>query len=270
MSEFSQQLIDRSGYLESGFPDIYDRFRPAPPREVLEILAWLCGVERPRLVVDFGSGTGLATRAWAELADEVVGVEANPRMIERARETRPAPNVRYVEAYAAETGLPAGEADVVTSFQAFHWMEPQPALAEAARLLRDGGVFAAVDYDAVPVVLPEVDAAFMTLNRARHDARERLSLPAGASTRPKEHHVDQIHASDRFRYARELVAHAWAETDAEQLIGLAESIGGPRDLFTEAPEVDAAFAEAAATTKRVLGDGTWPMVRCYRIRVGIK
>jgi SAM-dependent methyltransferase len=270
LSQFSQQLIERSGYLEEGFPDVYDRFRPAPPREVLEILCWLAGVERPRLVVDVGSGTGLATRAWAEVADEVVGVEANPRMIERAREARTAPNVRYVEAFAAETGLAEGAADLVTSFQAFHWMEPQPALAEAARLLRDGGVFAAVDYDPVPVVLPEVDAAFIALNDARREARDRLSLPAGASTWPKHRHVEQIRASGRFRYARELVAHTWHEADAENLIGMAESIGGPRDLFTEAPEVDEAFAVAAETAKRVLGDRTWPMLRCYRIRAGLK
>ena len=155
MSEFSQQLIGRSGYLTDGFADIYDRFRPSPPDGVFDVLTFLAGAEHPELVVDFGCGTGLASRAWAARADAVVGVEPNPRMIQQARERTGEPGVRYVEAYAAETGLPEGEADLVTCFQAFHWMEPQPALAEAARILREGGVFAACDYDVPPLVEPE-------------------------------------------------------------------------------------------------------------------
>ena len=104
-------------------------------------------MERPRLVVDLGSGTGLSTKAWAERADEVVGVEASPEMRVQAEQATAADNVRFVQAYAQATGLPAGGADIVTCSQAFHWMEPEPTLAEAARLLRPGGVFAASDYD---------------------------------------------------------------------------------------------------------------------------
>jgi SAM-dependent methyltransferase len=85
MSAFSQELIGRSGYLNEGFADVYDHYRPSPPSEVLDILTVVAGVERPGLVVDLGCGTGLATRAWAERADEVIGVEPNPRMLERAR-----------------------------------------------------------------------------------------------------------------------------------------------------------------------------------------
>jgi len=137
MSTFSQELIGRSGYLNEGFADVYDRYRPSPPSEVLDVLTVVAGVERPGLVVDLGCGTGLATRAWAERVDEVIGVEPNPRMLERARAATAQSNVRYVEAFGAETGLPDGRADLVTSFQSFHWMEPQPVLAEAARILRD-------------------------------------------------------------------------------------------------------------------------------------
>jgi SAM-dependent methyltransferase len=163
MSTFSQELIGRSGYLNEGFADVYDRYRPSPPSEVLDVLTVVAGVERPGLVVDLGCGTGLATRAWAERVDEVIGVEPNPRMLERARAATEQSNVRYVEAFGAETRLPDGRADLVTSFQSFHWMEPQPVLAEAARILRDGGVFAACDYDVPPFVEPEVDAAFSAL-----------------------------------------------------------------------------------------------------------
>ena len=263
MSAFSQELIGRSGYLTEGFADVYDRYRPSPPSEVLDILTVVAGVERPALVIDLGCGTGLATRAWAEHADEVVGVEPNPRMIERARAASDQPNLRYVEAYGAETGLPDGRADLVTSFQSFHWMEPQPVLAEAARILRDGGVFAACDYDVPPFVEPEVDAAFAALLQARREARQRLGIPAGATSWPKDRHLDEMRASGRFRYARELVAHGWRDTDAERVTGLAESIGVLRD---DQPEQ----LQLRETANRVLGDRAWPQLLCYRIRVGIK
>jgi SAM-dependent methyltransferase len=271
VSEFSQRLIDRSGYLGEGFAGVYDRFRPAPPESVLDVLVHVAGTERPSLVVDLGCGTGLATRAWADRADEVVGLEPNPRMVEQARASTDQPNVRYDEAYAAETGLPAADADLVTAFQAFHWMEPQPVLAEAARLLREGGVFAACDYDVPPVVEPEVDAAFAELFDARHEARERLGLRAGASSWPKAKHLEQIRASRHFRYAREVLAHGWWETDAERLIGLAESLGGPREIFGgQAPRVDETFELLRETATRVLEDRTWPAVLCYRLRIGVK
>ena len=130
-------------------------------------------------MVDLGSGTGLSTRAWADRADEVVGVEASPEMRDQAEAATAAENVRFVQAYAQETGLPDGVADIVTCSQSFHWMEPEPTLAEAARILRPGGVFAAYDYDWPPVVHWEVEAAFEELvGRSAIESRARRAAPA--------------------------------------------------------------------------------------------
>jgi SAM-dependent methyltransferase len=270
MGDFSRTLIGRSGYQREGFADVYDAHRPAPPAALLDILELLAQVERPRLVVDLGAGTGLSTRVWADRADEVIGVEANAAMLERARAAAAA-NVRYVGAFAAATGLDGGRADVVTCAQAFHWMEPGAVLAEAARLLRPGGVFAAYDYDVPPLVQPDVDAAFEAHFEARRAARGRLGIEAGANTWPKERHADQIRASGHFRFARELVCHGRGEANAARIVGLAESIGGPRALFgSAAPEVEESFLLLRETAARVLGDRNWPMFVCYRIRAGIK
>src|SRR5690242_17862199 len=122
MSGFSEALIARSGYEGEGFAAVYDAFRPSPPVVLLELLARYAGVERPRLAVDLGCGTGLSTRAWADRADAIVGVEANPAMAGQARAATAAANVRFVVALAADTGLASGEADVVTCAQSFHWM----------------------------------------------------------------------------------------------------------------------------------------------------
>jgi SAM-dependent methyltransferase len=270
VTSFSQELISRSGYLNEGFAAVYDRYRPAPRPEVLDLLEFLVG-GRPQLVVDVGCGTGLSTRAWADRARSVVGIEPNPRMLEQARAATSAKNVRYREGYASETGLADESADLVTAWQSFHWMEPRPALREASRILRPDGVFGACDYDVRPFVQPEVDAAFGDLLEARREARQRLGLPAGAASWPKEGHLDQIRASGGFRYARELVAHSWWELDAERIVGLAESIGGPRELFGEAaPAVAATFEQLRETARRVLGGRIWRAVLCYRIRLGVR
>jgi SAM-dependent methyltransferase len=268
---FSQQLIERSGYEGEGFAPDYDRFRPGPPEVVLSVLTTHAGAERPRLVVDLGCGTGLSTRAWAGRAGRVIGVEANARMVAQARAATEVSNVEFVEGFAHEAEIDDESADIVTCAQSFHWMEPAPVLAEAARMLRDGGVFAAYDYDVVPVVQPEVDAAFAAHVAARSAARSRLGIEAGAATWPKSGHIDRIRASGLFRFAREVHCHGEGTIDAGRLIGLAHSIGGPLALFDgRAPEVAATMDTLRETAQRVLGDGEWPTVTGYTIRLGVK
>lgn len=271
MNGFSETLIERSGYEGDEFVQLYDEFRPRPPTALLRILMQLAQTERPQLVIDLGCGTGISTRVWAAAATEVVGVEPNPAMIGQARRVCEALNVRYVEGFASESGVSDAAADIVTCAQAFHWMEPAPVLAEAARVLRRGGVFAAYDYDVPPVVQPDVDQAFDSHLEARRVARVRLGLQAGAATWPKEQHVDQIRQTRRFRYARELVCHGSGLADADRVIGMAESIGGPRAIFGgHAPEVASTFECLRETAARRLGKQERPMTVCYRIRIGIK
>lgn len=261
-------MIARSGYERPGFAAAYDRYRPSPPPALLGILAQVAQVERPALVVDLGAGTGLSSRAWAGRAERVVGVDANPAMISQAAT---AANVCYATAFAHRTGLVGGRADIVTCAQAFHWMDPAAVLAEAARILRPGGVFAAYDYDLPPVVQPEVDAAFGAHFAARVDARNRLGLAAGAASHPKAGHLGRIRASGHFRFAREIVCHGCYQTNADRLTGLARSLGGPAGFAGGGvPEVAASFRHLARTASSLLGSRTWPMVVCYRIRLAVK
>ena len=179
--------------------------------------------------------------------------------------------MRYVKAFAADTGVAAGSADIVTCAQAFHWMEPTGVLAEATRILTPGGVFAAYDYDVPPVIHPEIDDVFSKHFEARRAARKRLGLEAGAATWPKERHLERIRESGCFRFAKEVVCHGMNEVDAGRVVGLAESVSGPRALFGgAAPEVDESFRLLRNTAYRVLCDHRRPMVVCYRVRLGIK
>jgi SAM-dependent methyltransferase len=248
----------------SSFTESYDRHRPRPPEALLDLLCRLAGVDRPRLVVDLGSGTGLSTRAWAGRAARVVGVEphADMRAVAEAQG-----GAEYVDGDSGATGLPDACADLVTCSQSLHWMEPEPTFAEAARILRPGGVFAAYDYDPIPVVHPEVDAAFdAVLDRGKilRDTTGRISPWTSRRPLRKDGHLGRMRASGRFRFARELVVHSVEDGDADRLLGLIGSYGA-----VEVHKAELALDELEATARRVLDDRTVPFWFGYRVRAGI-
>ncbi len=260
MDNPSPRLIRQAGYEREGFAETYDSNRPAPPAALLEVLTRAAGVERPRLVVDLGSGTGLSTRAWAERAEQVVGIEPQAPMRERAAAVPAARNVRYVDGWSFETGLPDGSADVVTCSQSFHWMEPGPTLAEAARILRPGGVFAAYDYEVPPFVHPEVDAAFEQYLDSRREARARGGIPPADKTR----HLERLRASGHFRFSRRLLLHGEDDVDAKRVVGYALSIGPVLE------ELEGTVEHLRETAERVLGDRVVPWVVGYFVCFGVK
>lgn len=264
MTNPSEELIRNAGYGRAGFAQHYDRYRPAPPAVLLDVLCRAAGIERPKLVVDLGCGTGLSTRVWAERAGEVVGVEPQAPMRDQAEAATTAANVRYRATFADATGLPDARADVVTCSQSFHWMEPVATLAEAARILRPGGVFAAYDYDVPPFVHPEVDAAFERYLRLRRAARRRRGLQAGAMRWPKERHLERIRGSGHFRSAREIVLHGESYGGVERVVGAALSIG---PVFEE---VEAGIDELRTVAERALGDRVVSWLVPYRVRLGWK
>ncbi len=271
MNRMSLEAIDQSGYRRDGFAEHYDAYRPVPPAVLLDALTrYVAGPPLGR-VVDLGSGTGLSTRVWTDRADEVIGVEANPAMRAVAEARTAETNVRYVDAFAAETGLPAGSADLVTCSQSFHWMERGPALAEAARILRPGGVFAAYDYDMPPVIHPEVDRVFTEHLLLRRRFRDVHEISAGWTRTPKAGHLDAIRESGHFAFARELVLHDEREVGAEDVVGLARSLGLVPELRAlGVTDEELGLTRLEETAQRVVGDGPVPLLIGYRVRLGVK
>jgi SAM-dependent methyltransferase len=268
IDEWSEALLRSSGYEKTGFAAGFDANRPAPPAALVDLLCLEAQAERPHLVVDLGSGTGLSTRPWVDRADEVVGVEASPEMRAQAQEATAAGNVRFVQAYAQATGLPDDAADIVTCSQALHWMEPEPTLAEAARILRPGGVFAAYDYDWPPIVHWEIEEAFEEMLRRLRVGRR----PDGERMRyAKEEHLERIRSSGHFRYAREIVLHSKERGGAERVVGMALSLG-PLTVALENGTTEEELGVAALREKaqRVLGDREVDIYLGYRIRLGVK
>jgi SAM-dependent methyltransferase len=131
-----------------GTSDHYRRGRkPYAPRLADELAAALDLDGRGRLL-DVGCGPGSVTLLLARLFADVVGIDADPGMIDEARRAAgqaQVTNVSWHRLRAEE--LPAGLGDfrVVTFAQSFHWMD-RPRVAAAVRdMLDPGGVVVQVD-----------------------------------------------------------------------------------------------------------------------------
>jgi SAM-dependent methyltransferase len=88
-------------------------------------------------VLDLGAGTGKLTRSLVARGLEVVAVE--PLVEMREGLAAALPEVRAVAGTAEEIPLADGSVDAITVAQAWHWVDPERATAEAARVLRPGG-----------------------------------------------------------------------------------------------------------------------------------
>ena len=255
------------GYELEGLADRYAQNRPRPPAPLVDLLCQVADVERPRLVVDLGSGTGLSTRSWAARSERVVGIEPNPAML-RVAESEPVANVDYVRGTSDETGVPAGTADIVTAAQSLHWMDADPTFAEAARVLRPGGVFAAYDYEFLPAIHPDVDDAFDAFLERAYAYRRERGFDAGRDS--KAGHLERIRASGRFRSGREYFLHSVERGDAARVLGFALTQGPVAQLLAKGvTERELGLDVLREVAGRVVGDRPRRWWFSYRLRVGI-
>jgi SAM-dependent methyltransferase len=113
--------------------DAYERSRPSYPEEALD---WLLP-PGARKVLDLGAGTGKLTRSLVARGLEVVAVEPTPGM--REQFARVLPGVELLDGTGESIPLPDGSVDAVLMAQAWHWVDPDTASPEVARVLRPGG-----------------------------------------------------------------------------------------------------------------------------------
>jgi SAM-dependent methyltransferase len=131
----------------------FDTYRVPPPQAAVE---WL--FPRPvESVIDVGAGTGALSRLLTRVASRVIAVEPDPDMRSVLAST--------VEGIEVATGtgealpVPSRSVDAVVASSSWHWVEPRAGFTEAARVLRPGGLIAALWTG------PDPEGTFMTQAR---------------------------------------------------------------------------------------------------------
>lgn len=101
-------------------------------------------------LLDIGTGTGRMAELFAERAERVVALDKNLEMLRVARaklQHLPTARIELVQGDFAALPFPEASFDTVILHQVLHFApDPAPALAEAARVLREGGRIAIVDF----------------------------------------------------------------------------------------------------------------------------
>lgn len=256
------------------FAAIYDAYRPQVPLIVVDILTQVAGIPRPTLVVDLGCGTGISTRVWADYADAVIGIEPSHDMRQHAENHPDTPaNVSYRDGFGHRTGLPDECAQIVTCSASLHWMEPEPTFAEVARILQDGGVFAAYDPLSLPAAYWEVDQAIQKAIEASKSIRTPGAEPLSEELKrrwPRDGHLERMKASGHFRFVREVCFHNQEQRDVKALVNLQKSLHGVNRLLTAGnPEQIALLKDLEAKLESIMGDESIPVFYGYAMWYGI-
>jgi ubiquinone/menaquinone biosynthesis C-methylase UbiE len=258
-----------------GFAEVYDKVRPSPPEAIADFLLHLAKMEIAERVVDLGSGSGLSMVMWVGRTRSIVGVEPSHDM-RREAERRcstvfPSDSVEWISAEADATQIPAQTVDVATASQSFHWMNPETTLPEVARILRPGGIFAAIDCDWPPSILPELEVAYNKCVAKADDPKYADVRLARVKAWPKHEHLESIRRSGCFRMAKESTFHKIEIGTAERLVGLAKSQGGVAALLKAGvSEEEVGLIELQEIAQRELGDGPLTWFWSYRARIGVK
>lgn len=148
----------------------YGAVRPAYPEAALDVLLSRAEARLGRRAcraADIGAGTGKMTGLLARRGLSVAAVEPSEpmrrHMIEDLAQegllvedpASPGGPINVRAASAEDTGLDARAFDLLVFAQSWHWVDPERAGAEAARILAPGGLLAAV-WNQMDVSIPWV------------------------------------------------------------------------------------------------------------------
>ncbi|HET6638549.1 MAG TPA: class I SAM-dependent methyltransferase [Gemmatimonadota bacterium] len=166
----------------------YARFRPSYPDALFDELLGRLG-HQPGATLDLGAGTGAATASLLRRGARVVALEPNRSMLGKAtaRLAGAAGWLGAVAARAEEVPIASASVACITVAQAFHWFEPELALAEFARVLRPRGLLALMWNVVVPDAFTDEVFALVARHNPSHGrpvTRRMLATPEPLARHP--------------------------------------------------------------------------------------
>ena len=121
---------------------LYEDIRPGYPKELIQDIVELSGINDRSRILEVGCGTGKATRPFAEHGYEVLCLDIGADLIAVAKEKlKTFPNVSFV-AQGFEKWESDREFDLIISATAFHWVDPKVRYLKASQVLKSNGFLA--------------------------------------------------------------------------------------------------------------------------------
>jgi SAM-dependent methyltransferase len=194
----------------------YDCCRPRYPEALFDDILGVTDATAGTEVIEIGAGTGIGTEPLVRRGLSVTAIEPSPEMAALARAKigdRGSVFVGRFEDYSAR-----GQVQLVTAFNAWHWVEPEAAVNQIAELLGSGGSLA--------LVWTEV------ASWGQEPFEERLAQICGLPWVKRMDHVDRSMSpiDDDPRFENHLVFHHFFERtlDASTFVEVTRTYGGQR------------------------------------------
>lgn len=130
----------------TGLAKSYSKFRPGYSSTVADLILSLVKKELDEIVfADVGAGTGIWTRIIdAKGTGTSIAIEPNDDMFLEGMVDSKGTKIIWSKGTGEATGLADDSIDLLTMASSFHWVNFNKGVEEFSRVLRKGGVFAAI------------------------------------------------------------------------------------------------------------------------------
>lgn len=135
-----RELFDGTAYY-------YLKYRGQYSRQLIQLVAGICGLDGKGRLLDLGCGTGKLTFPMADYFEEAVGIDISLDMLQSAQsqtELLGAKKMKWLRMSSEEIKPELGSFRLITSGDAFHWMDREKVLPLCYDRLIPGGAIALV------------------------------------------------------------------------------------------------------------------------------
>jgi SAM-dependent methyltransferase len=125
---------------------LYHKVRPRYPQELFNDLFELTNLPQNARILEIGAGTGIATIELVKRGFHVVALEPGGHMASLLKENLKEYKLDVIVSTFEDWTLPEEKFDLVVSFTAFHWLDPETRYQRIYEILAPKGYLAVVKY----------------------------------------------------------------------------------------------------------------------------